>query len=83
MAIVESGFIKQNQKMSSVFDVLDGLLCEFYLPQSARHQLPHLLAPVQDLDGLLVLIRIDLDLVDELLVDQLVLVNEHQQPIQL
>lgn len=67
----------------SVLDVLDRLLCELYLPQSTRYKLSHLFTSTQDCDGLLVLIGIDLNLVDQLLVYQLVLVNKHQESIEL
>lgn len=63
--------------------MLDGLLCECYLPQSSRHQLPHLFSSAQDGDGLLVLVPIDLYLVHQLLINQLVFVDQHQQSIQL
>lgn len=68
---------------SSVFNVLDRLLRQLALPDGCADQLPHLLPPTEDGDGLLVLVRVDLDLVDELLVDELVLVDQHQKAVEL
>lgn len=63
--------------------MLDGLLGELQLAQRASDELFHLLAPAEDSDGLLVLVRVDLDLVDQLLVYQLVFVDQHQEAVQL
>jgi hypothetical protein len=58
--------------------VLDGLLGDLELAQGAGDEVAHLFAPAEDGDGLLVLVAVDLDLVDEFLVDQLVLVDKDQ-----
>lgn len=63
--------------------MLDGLLGELQLAQRAGDEFLHLLAPAEDGDGLLVLVRVDLDLVDQLLVYQLVFVDQHQEAVQL
>lgn len=63
--------------------MLDGFLGEFQFAERAGDEFLHLLAPAEDGDGLLVLVRVDLDLVDQLLVYQLVFVDQHQQPVQL
>lgn len=63
--------------------MLDGLLGELQLAQRASDEFLHLLAPAEDSDGLLVLVRVDLDLVDQLLVYQFVFVDQHQEAVQL
>lgn len=63
--------------------MLDGLLGELQLAQRAGDEFLHLLAPAEDSDGLLVLVRIDLDLIDQLLVYELVFVDQHQEAVQL
>ncbi len=59
------------------------LLCLLHLTESTSNQLTHLLTTTQNSNRLLVLIRVDLDLVNQLLVYQLVLVYQHQQTVQL
>ena len=61
----------------------DCLLSHLGLAHRASYQLTHLLPAVQDRDGLLVLVGVDLHLVDQLLVHQLVLADHRQQPVQL
>lgn len=63
--------------------MLDGLLGELQLSERASDEFFHLLAPAEDGDGLLVLVGVDLNLIDQLLVDQLVFVDQHQQAVQL
>lgn len=59
------------------------LLCLLHLTKSTSNQLTHLLTTTQNSNRLLVLVRVDLDLVNQLLVYQLVLVYQHQQTVQL
>jgi hypothetical protein len=69
--------------LSSVLDVLDGFLGGLQLTKGAGDKLAHLFTSAEDGDGLLVLVAVDLDLIDQLLVDQLVFVDQHQQTVQL
>ena len=57
--------------------MLDGLLGELQFAEGASDEVFHLFAPAKDGNGLLVLVRVDLDLIDQLFVDQLVFVDEH------
>lgn len=63
--------------------MLNGLLGELQLAKRASDEVFHLLASAKDGDGLLVLVRVDLDLVNQFLVDQLVFVDQHQQSVKL
>lgn len=57
--------------------MLDRLLGGLQLAQCAADQFFHLLASAENGDGLLVLVSVDFDLVDEFLVDEFVLADEH------
>lgn len=63
--------------------MLDGLLGELQFSERASDEFFHLLAPAEDGDGLLILVRVDLNLIDQLLVNQLVFIDQHQQTVQL
>ena len=57
--------------------MLDRLLGALQLAHCAADQFFHLLASAENGDGLLVLVSVYFDLVDEFLVDELVLADEH------
>ena len=61
--------------------MLYGLFSQLRLPDSTRYQFSHLLSAVEDSDGLLVLVPIDLYLVYQLLVDEFVLAYENKKSI--
>lgn len=63
------------KELSSVLDVLDGFLGGLEFTEGAGDQFAHLFTSAEDGDGLLVLIAVDLDLVNQLLVDQFVFVD--------
>jgi hypothetical protein len=70
-------------RLSSILDMLDSFLGEFEFPESGRDEVLHLLSAAEDCDGLLVLVRVNLNLVDQLFVYHLEFRNYCQQPIEL
>lgn len=62
--------------------MFDGVLSGLQFAEGSCDEVLHLLTSAQDGDGLLVLVRVDLDLINQFLVDQFVLVDQTQQFVQ-
>jgi hypothetical protein len=61
--------------------MFDGFTADSNLSDSGFDNFPHLFLTIEDGPGLLILVDVDLQFVDELLVDLLVLVDKHQHLI--
>ncbi len=70
-------------RLSSILDMLDSFFGQFEFSNGCRNQILHLLSSTEDSDGLLVLVRIDLDLINQFFIYHLELRYYRQQSIQL
>ena len=70
-------------RLSSILDMLDSFFGKLEFPNCRRDEILHLLSTIEDSDCLLVLVKVDLNLIDKFFIDHLEFRNYGEKSIEL